>query len=72
MAAIPIAGEVLNQSALVTGFLAGAVAVGGFVAHSRAVLRDRPEAEIQRSMAAGGLQGLAFGLMLIVIDTIAG
>ena len=69
---LPTAGEVLNQSALITGVLAAALAVGAFIGRSQALLRNRPEPEIQRSTAIGGLQGLAIGLILVVLDSITG
>jgi hypothetical protein len=68
----PFAGVVLEHSALATGFLAAAIAVGGFIARAQAILGVEPEAELQRSTTVGGLCGLSFALILIVIDVIVG
>jgi hypothetical protein len=72
MPTVPFAGVVLEHSALATGFLAAAIAVGGFIARARAFLAAVPEAELQRSTTVGGICGLAFALILIVIDVIVG
>jgi hypothetical protein len=48
----PLAGLILERVALATGFLAAAIAVGG----------------LQRSAAIGGVCGLAFGLVIILLD----
>ena len=68
---LPIAGEVLDQSALVTGFLAAAIAVGGFIGHSQEVLGRRSAERLQKATAMGGLYGLFGGLFLVMIDLLA-
>jgi len=69
---IPIAGLILERSALATGFLAAAIAVGGFLSRTQALLGGATEDELQRSAATGGLHGFSFGLLLIAIDTLVG
>jgi hypothetical protein len=67
---LPLAGVLLAHSAVATGFLAAAIAVGGFIARARAILRAASETELQHSTTMGGICGLSFALILIVIDVI--
>jgi hypothetical protein len=71
MAVIPTGGVVLDQSALATGFLAAAIAVGGFIGRSQQILARRSEDRIQRATVIGGLYGLFGGLLLVIVDQIA-
>jgi putative Mn2+ efflux pump MntP len=65
-----IAGVVLQRAALATGFLAAAIAVGGFVVGTQALLNSDEPQNLQRSTAAGGVLGLLFGISIIFIDVI--
>lgn len=67
----PLAGVILEQSALATGFLAAAIAVGGFLARTQSLIGSTSASELQRATTIGGLCGFSFGLILIVIDVIA-
>jgi hypothetical protein len=69
---IPTAGLILERSALATGFAAAAIAVGGFLARSRALLGGASELEIQRYTATGGLAGLYLSLCVILLDAAVG
>lgn len=71
MATILLAGVLLERSALATGFLAAAIAVGGFITRAQALLGSASESKLQRATNFGGLCGLSFGLIVIVIDLIA-
>jgi ammonia channel protein AmtB len=69
-AILPRAGVILEHSALATGFLAAAIAVGGFLARARALLGSDSEVDLQRETTVGGLQGFLFGVVLILIDVV--
>jgi hypothetical protein len=69
---LPLAGLILERSALATGFLAAAIAVGGFVTRAQAALRSPDEPELQRATVVGGLTGLCCGVLIIAIDAVAG
>jgi hypothetical protein len=66
------AGVILERAALAIGLLAAAMAVGGFIARAQALIREREPAELQRSMAYGGLLGICFGVLTVVVDMILG
>jgi hypothetical protein len=67
-----IAGVILERTAIATGFLAAAIAVGGFLARVHAMLgSDRPP-ELQLPTAVGGLFGFLFGVLIIFIDVMVG
>jgi hypothetical protein len=53
-----LVGSIVTDGATVTGFLAGAIAVGGFLGHARPVLQRRDELEVRLGMVVGGLLGL--------------
>lgn len=65
---LPAAGLILERTALATGFLAAAIAVGGFLARSLDLLGPNSEADLQRSAAIGGICGFAFGFIVILLD----
>jgi hypothetical protein len=67
-----LAGVILDRSAVAIGFLAAAIAVGGFIAHAQEALRSGSEADVQKATIVGGLWGFATGLVLIGIDAIGG
>jgi hypothetical protein len=69
---VSIAGVVLERTALATGFLAASIAVGGFLARAQALLKDNTSIDLQRRMTMGGLLGVYFGVIVIVVDAIVG
>jgi hypothetical protein len=71
-AILPLAGVILERSALAAGFLAAMIAVGGFIARAQALLRGMSPEELQRPTTVGGMSGLCFGILVIVIDAVAG
>lgn len=64
------AGVFLERTTLATGLLAAAIAVGGFLTGTRALIRSEEPSNLQRSTAAGGILGVFFGVWVIVIDAI--
>jgi len=58
--------SIVLQLATATGFLAAAIAVGGFVAHAGPAIAGREDSELRRRTAIGGLYGLAVAVLLIV------
>jgi hypothetical protein len=65
-----LAGIVLERTAAATGLLAAAIAVGGFVTGTRALISSEEPQNLQLSTAAGGVLGLFFGVAVIVIDAV--
>jgi hypothetical protein len=51
-------GSIVSDASSVTGFMAGAIAIGGFLGHARPVLQRRREAEVRVGTVVGGLFGL--------------
>ena len=48
------------------------IAVGGFLARAQALLGTESRADIQRPTVVGGLAGFWFGVLMILLDAIAG
>jgi hypothetical protein len=69
---LPLAGVILDRSALAAGLLAAMIAIGGFLARAQALLGTEFPADAQRSTAIGGLAGLWFGALIVVLDAMAG
>jgi hypothetical protein len=69
---ISIAGVILERTALATGFLAATIAVGGFLARAQALLWGDASAQLQRRTAMGGLLGLIFGVLIVIVDAVIG
>lgn len=69
---LPIAGIVLDNANSVAGFMAAAIAVGGFLAHSQAVLGGASERELQRATAIGGVTTLLLGAGVFISDLVSG
>lgn len=67
---LPLAGIILERSALATGFVAAAIAVGGFLARSRALLGEGSEMEAQRYTAIGCLAGFFLSVWLVLLDAV--
>jgi len=68
---LPLAGVILDRSALAAGFLAAMIALGGFLARAQSLLGAKCRADIRRSTAVGGLAGLWFGILIVLLDAIA-
>jgi len=64
------AGVFLERTALATGLLAAAIAVGGFLTGTWALIRSEEPRNLQRSTVAGGVLGVFFGVWVILIDAI--
>ena len=58
-------GSIIEDGATLTALLAGAMAVGGFLAHARPVLQRRDEVDIRIATVIGGLIG--FGVASITM-----
>jgi hypothetical protein len=58
------------QLATATGFLAAAIAVGGFLAQAVPAMADGADARLRRRAATGGLLGFGAALALIVISIV--
>jgi hypothetical protein len=63
-------GPLVGELAAVVGFLAGAIAVGGFLAHAGPVLAGDPEDEIRQTTVFGGMAGLSLGLLVMLLSAI--
>jgi hypothetical protein len=61
-------GSIINNGATLVGFMAGVIAVGGFLAHARPVLQRRDEQEIRIATVTGGLIGLAVASIATLIS----
>jgi len=57
-------GSIIEEGATATGFMAAAIAVGGFLGHAGPVLWDRGEAAIRVGTVFGGLCGLAIAIFV--------
>jgi ammonia channel protein AmtB len=68
--ATPFAGVVLGHSALATGFLAAAIAVGGFLGQAQALLKSDDEVDLLRETMVGGLHGLIIALSIVLFDAV--
>lgn len=60
--------SIVIQFATATGFLAAAIAVGGFVAHARPAIAGERDLELRRLTAIGGLWGLVTAAAIIVVS----
>jgi hypothetical protein len=72
MRTIVFAGLILERSALVTGFAAAAIAVGGFVARSHALFANVSNLKVQRYTTSGGVFGLFLSLLVTLLDALTG
>ncbi len=57
-------GSIIEDGATATGFMAAAIAVGGFLPHAAPVLWHRGEAAIRVGTVFGGLCGLAIAIFV--------
>jgi hypothetical protein len=69
---LPLAGVILERSALAAGFLAAMIAVGGFIARAQALLGGTGQDDLQHPTTIGGLSGFCFGVLIIAIDMMVG
>jgi len=63
-------GTIINDGATLVGFMAGAIAVGGFLAHTRPVLQRHDEQAIRVATVIGGLIGLGLASTSLFLATI--
>ena len=63
-----VVGTIANQFTTLFGLAAGAIATGGFISHAPSVLSGKSEEEIRRATVKGGLFGLAFAAVIIVLS----
>jgi F0F1-type ATP synthase membrane subunit c/vacuolar-type H+-ATPase subunit K len=63
-----VIGSIAGQAASGVGFIATSIAVGGFLAHAKPALARDPEPELRRATVEGGLYGLLFAVILIVVS----
>lgn len=59
-------GSIIEDGATLTGFMAGAIAVGGFLGHARPVLQRKGEMDIKVGTVVGGLIGLVVAVLMSV------
>jgi hypothetical protein len=59
-------GSIIEDGATATGFMAAAIAVGGFLGHAGPVLWRRGEAAIRVGTVFGGPCGLAIAIFVPV------
>jgi hypothetical protein len=60
-----LVNPIVVQFAAATGFMAAAIAVGGFIAHARPAMAGESEETLRRRTAAGGVAGLATAALMI-------
>jgi hypothetical protein len=65
-----VVGTILGQSVTLVGFMAGAIAVGGFLGHAGPVLAGWREEELRRATVVGGLWGIGGAIFVIVLSAI--
>ena len=65
---MPTAASIVNDAATDVGLMAGAIAVGGFLAHARPVLSGADEHRVRSRTVIGGLGGLAVAVFTILFD----
>lgn len=69
---LPVAGVILDRSALAAGFIGATIGIVAFVSRGQAVFSRADEEEIKRATAVGGFFGLAMSLLVICVDALAG
>jgi hypothetical protein len=63
-----VVATILSHSATLVGFMAGAIAVGGFIAHAGPALSGQRDEGVRSATVLGGLAGLAVSLFVAVIS----
>jgi hypothetical protein len=61
-----VVGSIATQFSSTAGFIAAAIAIGGFLAHARPAIAGKRDTELRRATAIGGLVGLALALLVTV------
>jgi len=56
---------IVVRCAAATGFMAAAIAVGGFIAHARPAIAGDSEEKLRRRTALGGVCGLTVAAVVI-------
>jgi hypothetical protein len=67
-----LTATLLDRSATAAGFVAAAIAVGGFLAHAVPILASWNEERIRKVTVFGGLWGVAGAAFVIVLSAILG
>jgi len=67
-----LVASILDQSVTPIGFIATAIAVGGFLGHAGPALASWDEEELRRATVIGGLWGVAIAVCVIVLSAIIG
>jgi uncharacterized protein involved in response to NO len=65
-----LVATLLDQSATATGFMAAAIAVGGFLAQAVPTLAGRDGRRLRQLTVAGGLWGIVGAVSVIVLSAI--
>jgi hypothetical protein len=63
-----VVADVMNDFASGAGFLAAAIAVGGFIAHIGPAFSGWSEERLRQATVAGGIGGLCFAVSVIVLS----
>jgi hypothetical protein len=58
-------GSIVSDAATGVGFLAGSIAVGGFIGHLPSILMRQEDEEVALATVAGGVIGLVGALFVI-------
>jgi hypothetical protein len=64
------AGSILDHAASISGLMATAVALGGFLGHAGPALRGDSDEELRRATVRGGLFALGVGVCVVVLSAI--
>jgi hypothetical protein len=67
-----VANAFLGLSATIVGLMAGWIAVGGFIGHVRPSLSGGSDLELRRGTTIGGVAGLGFAVLTIVVSVVLG
>lgn len=60
--------SLIVESTTGVGLAAGSVAVGGFIAHVTPVLQSKDDQAVQLATVIGGVGGLFYAAVVVVID----
>jgi hypothetical protein len=63
-----ITSSIVNDAGTYVGLMAGAIAVGGFLAHASPVLSGANEHRVRSRTVIGGLGGLTLAVFTILLD----
>jgi len=65
-----VLATLMTDSATGCGLVAGAIAVCGFIAHSRLALAGANEQRLKRATTVGGLAGIGLAAFIIVLSAL--